>query len=326
MANRLPSSASSVTATPLTNILRQWRTWLSVRAKNTGQQLALFYSYLKNLWNNGITGLQKAYLICLVMFYPSELESVVMPLAIVIVVIDFWPKLVNLWDSHSGKLIIIIGYAITMNFVLVNASSLVNEVSGVSANYLPYTHNVAAILLMPEWLLSISLVILVLIQLWLMMSVIYHLFKKDNYANYDNQGKIVRLPFLTALVKTIVVSLLSTQLADTARNNTMTEVTTSTESESDKSNKVVVDRKLALNQFDWRGMKHNSDIRGLQETLLLAFMYYYETDTRSRCQLNDGERAVELNSREILVMKILDDGYNITIARCNSSVFPLKSD
>lgn len=270
--------------------------------------------------------MQKAYLLCLIMFYPLELESVVVPIAILVVVIDFWPKLVNLWDSHSGKLIIIIGYAIAMNFVLVNASSLVNDVSGVSANYLPYTHNVAAILLMPEWLLSISLVILILIQVWLMMSVIYHLFKRDNYTNYDNQGNIVRLPFLTALVKAFVVSFLSAQLVDTAQNNATSEIVTVNESKSDNDNKLVLHSKLNLNQVDWSVLDKDSNMKELQETLLLAFMYYYESDTRSRCQLNDGERVIELNSREILVMKASDEGYDITIAPCYSSVFPLTSD
>lgn len=332
MAKRFPINVSPFVQNLFINSLKRCFAWLIHRESHTRQQLISFYTFLKELWLNGTSGLQKAYLLCLLMIYPSGLEVVFVPLAILVITIDFWPKLVNLWDSHSGKLIIIFGYAVAMNFVLASASSLVNDVSGVSASYLPYTHNVAAILLMPEWVLSFGLLILVSIQFWLMMSVIYHLFKRDNYANYDNQGKVVRFPFLTALVKTVVVTFLSTQIGNTNnaeifypdKYNTTSKGISVNQSNNDS--KFVANGKPNLSQIEFFFRENEFNFRELQEALLLAFMYYYETDTRSRCQLDDSERVVELNSREILVMKALDDSYDITITTCYSPVFPLKSD
>ena len=326
MAKRFPTNTSPIPQTLFFKVLRQCCAWLSIRVKDTQQRVTMVYANLKNLWTNGISSIQKAYIFCLLMFYPLGWESLFIAVSIVVVAIDFWPKLVGLWDSHSGKLVIIIGYAIIMNFVLVNASSLVNDVSGISANYLPYTHNVAAILLMPEWLFSFSLFILIMIQIWLMLSVIYHLFKKDDYTTYDSHGRIVRLPFVTAVVKTVVVSFLSTQLMATPLNNRFSDTVASAASDNGNGDKLLLHKKLNLNQIDWGTENKLNDMRELQETLILAFMYHYETDTRSRCQLNDNERVVEINQREILVMKQLEHGYDITIAPCYSSVYPLRSD
>ena len=79
--------------------------------------------------------------------------------------IEFWPKFLKMWDSILGKTLVLVFYAILANFSLASAAGLVNEVSGVSAAQLSYTHNMALILHVPTWFLVTTTFSLVLIQL-----------------------------------------------------------------------------------------------------------------------------------------------------------------
>lgn len=73
---------------------------------------------------------------------------------------ETWPKFMAVWDSLPGKAAILFVYAVIANFALASASGMVNDVTGVSASALPYSHNFAMILMLPSWFFLTSTLLL----------------------------------------------------------------------------------------------------------------------------------------------------------------------
>jgi len=73
---------------------------------------------------------------------------------------ETWPKFMVVWDSLPGKAAILFVYAVIANFALASASGMVNDVTGVSASALPYSHNFALILMLPSWFFLTSTLLL----------------------------------------------------------------------------------------------------------------------------------------------------------------------
>ena len=85
-------------------------------------------------------------------------------IAMIAMMIEFWPLFTKTWHSLAGKAFLLLFYAIIANFSLVWAASVVNEVSGVDADHLTYTHNLVILLYMPVWFVLVSGVALMLLQ------------------------------------------------------------------------------------------------------------------------------------------------------------------
>lgn len=280
----------------------------------TKYRYSLTKSYLNILWSQRLSSLQKGYGFALLLFYPLEFNSLAILMAGYVLLREFWPKLTSLWDRPSGKLIIIFFYAVILNFSLVNAASLVNEVTGISANYLPYTHNFAVLLLMPQWFFGITLILLVLLQLWFFSAAFLHLIRKWLFRT-SNRSTSEAFPLVTTIVKCAVVSFLVVALADYSNHNR-------------DSSEILNNNDINIEDLSIGGMPvvSLSSYKAFQTSLLHLFIYHQEADQFSRCELGEDEHAIELNPREILVIKPNDSGFETSVTSCKSAVFPLSSD
>lgn len=108
---------------------------------------------------------QKLYLIALILAFSSDLMGVVAVIAVIAMAIEFWPVSERVWHSLAGKAVLLLFYAIIANFALGWSGAIVNEVVGVSASHLDYTHNLAILLYMPAWFLMVSAIVLLALQL-----------------------------------------------------------------------------------------------------------------------------------------------------------------
>ncbi|MEZ9200167.1 hypothetical protein [Shewanella sp. 10N.286.54.B9] len=79
---------------------------------------------------------------------------------------EFWPLFARVWHSLAGKAVLLLFYAVIANFALAGAASVVNEVVGVSSSHFSYTHNFAILLYLPAWTLAISIIALLLLQIF----------------------------------------------------------------------------------------------------------------------------------------------------------------
>lgn len=119
--------------------------------------------YLKSIINK-LTVAQKLYFIAFTLMFTTEGVTMVGIIAMIAMMIEFWPLFSKTWHSLAGKAFLLLFYAIIANFSLVWAASVVNEVSGVDADHLTYTHNLVILLYMPVWFVLVSGVALMLLQ------------------------------------------------------------------------------------------------------------------------------------------------------------------
>ncbi|MBQ4891906.1 hypothetical protein J8L86_18820 [Shewanella sp. MMG014] len=119
--------------------------------------------YLKSIINK-LTVAQKLYFIAFILMFTTEGVTMVGIIAMIAMMIEFWPLFSKTWHSLAGKAFLLLFYAIIANFSLVWAASVVNEVSGVDADHLTYTHNLVILLYMPVWFVLVSGVALMLLQ------------------------------------------------------------------------------------------------------------------------------------------------------------------
>jgi hypothetical protein len=76
------------------------------------------------------------------------------------VTLDMWQGFLRIWNSLAGKAVIIVFYAILGNFCFAMAEGQVNNLIGIRTDVVPYTVNLAVLLLAPIWSFTLSLVVL----------------------------------------------------------------------------------------------------------------------------------------------------------------------
>ncbi|WP_153912942.1 hypothetical protein [Shewanella sp. TC10] len=120
-------------------------------------------SYIKTIIGK-LTVAQKLYFIAFLLMFTTDGVTMVGVIAMIAMMIEFWPLFTKTWHSLAGKAFLLLFYAIIANFSLVWAASVVNEVSGVNADHLTYTHNLVILLYMPVWFVLVSGLALMLLQ------------------------------------------------------------------------------------------------------------------------------------------------------------------
>lgn len=85
---------------------------------------------------------------------------------------ELWQMFLKVWESHLGKSVILLCYAVIANFTLALAAKKVNQVVGIEPTTLIYTQGFTTFLLLPFWLLTFSMIAmttaLLFMQLWLL--------------------------------------------------------------------------------------------------------------------------------------------------------------
>ncbi len=109
---------------------------------------------------------QKLYLFAFTLLCFSNSLAIVAAITVVGLLAEFWPLFARVWHSLAGKAVLLLFYAIIANFALAGAASVVNEVVGVSSSHFSYTHNFAILLYLPAWTLAISIIALLLLQVF----------------------------------------------------------------------------------------------------------------------------------------------------------------
>lgn len=109
---------------------------------------------------------QKLYLFAFLLLCFSNSLAIVAAITVVGLLAEFWPLFARVWHSLAGKAVLLLFYAVIANFALAGAASVVNEVVGVSSSHFSYTHNFAILLYLPAWTLAISIIALLLLQIF----------------------------------------------------------------------------------------------------------------------------------------------------------------
>lgn len=277
------------------------------------------------------------------------------PLLIVLVglVSEFWPRFIKAWDSLPGKAFILFFYAVVANYALAGAASMVNEVTGVSATHLPYSHNFALMLSIPTLFFLTTTMALLVLQALTPVYLLLLLLLKPFGVNGLWHRKHYRYGFLTAMIRfmwsvvLLVAFAVGGVMSGFIHDNTpllgvfkqglivgLNSNTNTTESvqdlstlEADASLNVIESRRQSdppvtdadSENLGDRAIKRSQQVQLMQHRLLANFVFNFEADSYSRCAFTPGSKVIELNDYQILTVTPVSDGvYDFNVRACES--------
>ncbi|GMM86182.1 hypothetical protein [Pseudoalteromonas sp. MTN2-4] len=246
-------------------------------------------------------------------------------------VIELWPKLIKFWEHTIGKAIIFIFYAFLANYALAYAAGTINQITGVSADHFPYTHNLSLMLSIPTWFMISTFIVLILTPLLQPVYMVFLLLLKPFGLQYRWHKPDYRFPIITSFIRmslctiialafflitvlsgvsgsmktifsTVIGNFSSINLAygtskdadETSNEDALTISTTATKSKNNITE--VNTQKNTDHEYYERVNNYDNRIK----QILAYFIYELEADSYSRCQVTPGRRVVELNDYDIL--------------------------
>lgn len=257
---------------------------------------------------------------------------------------EMWQRFAIWWHSLLGKACILTFYAIVLNFSFAYAESLVNGVIGVRPDIVPYSVNLAALLLAPAWTLIgsmltlqfYSMLHLIKVMLLLMLRPLgvpsRHLLDDEAFPVWTLIARIFYLPFVTIVLMFTLSSYFSGQPDHFWNWEETTEQSTDETSEpqavnAEKQSEELNSPRTKVPEFN---IFINEKGVGLPTMLWLnklvaSFNYHIESLGASSCKLTEPEHLVHINDYEVLV--ITPDvtkpvGYSYTVRVCDSPAFP----
>jgi hypothetical protein len=337
--------------------------------KHLSNYVSSFYFNLKTRWLTfwrSLTFAQRLYFTAIILFFIflndesevtpgiSENEqllndlfspSTFLMVAIIIVALlsELWPKLMKFWDSLPGKAVVLIFYAFIANYALAYAAGAINDITGVSADHFPYTHNLSLMLSLPSWFFISTLSILLLVPLLQPFYVLLLLLMRPFGLHTMWHPPEYRFPIITSFVRmTLCVMLFLFVLMFTFSSGMMGGMTTMFTNVIESFSNTTVSNNLTKEIDKELSEKDKQEIQGaLQEAgaesspvlslsinegedgsfslseraeaydnrvkaILSYFIYELEADSYSRCQVTEGSRMIELNDYEILEITQLE--------------------
>ncbi|MEG3766363.1 hypothetical protein [Alteromonas sp. 14N.309.X.WAT.G.H12] len=260
---------------------------------------------------------------------------------------EFWPRFMVAWNSLLGRAGVLFCYAVMANFALASASGLVNTVTGITAESLPYSHNFAIILMLPSWFFISTVFVLLCSQLLMPIYLIILLLLKPFGVNELWHPPDYKYVFTTAflryvwtlalLIKIVAVAAQSgvlefsdsselgqalSQIAEQAENEVSAAPSQSTKIAPHYNGLKVDSDDEAIMAFVLKAKQNGAAFRLAQKKLLADFIFEYEADSYSRCQHPPNSKVIEINDYEILTIT-QDDAlplqYAYDVIACHSA-------
>jgi hypothetical protein len=180
----------------------------------------------------------------------------------------------KLWDSTLGKALILLGVALSTNFSFAISSQLINSIIGVDPSKLSYALSYVSLLTIPILIglssIAFFVVLILLGQLYFMLSMVGKDVKEVPLLSkiVPAFSEIYQIP--TMVVRLIFFTVVLSTTHSYFKNNS-----------SDYSSFVIVSAS--------------------------AFIYHFEAFSKSRCLVNEGEKVIPINDKEIVVARKNDD-------------------
>ena len=294
-----------------------------------------------------------AFAAILVLLFPDSLFFGVI-VAFCALIMECLPIVHYIWRTLIGKALILLVYAVIANFALANAASVVNHITGVSSTYFTYGHNFAILLYIPTWIAAITILGLLFFQVISIcyVSIFIFVLKPLRIANKITISKYPR-PATTMVLRTALTLIIILYLQSLSDNKLLsetkildiydTEQTTKQLNDTagattTKNKDITFNELISEMEFEDVGneaMFLNNVVKTLAarnltdtpviEQLVAHFIYTFDSDGRTRCQLNENSHGVVLNDYEVLEITPDDSQalkYRYQVKTCISPAFP----
>lgn len=327
---------------------------------------------------------QKLYLISLIiMCFPDRSWLAICFLIMVGLSLEFWPRFNNIWHSLLGKSCLLFFYAIVANFALASAASVINDITGVAADHLPYSHNFAILLYLPAWLIGFTFLALIVTALLSPFYITFILLlrpfgvkavKAITQSNFPVLTTIARMFLSFIVMSQFIVSNQADFQVFTDKLKLSLEPIVAAAHDVDTLQLESEQELIASSESDEQALNHkrkifslisienaktadstivNNDEKEKTSSLLTLkskeksissnqkryhqfvsyslnlFIFELESDSQSRCKMDEGVRVIEINDFEMLEIvedKTSEFGYRYTVKPCLSvSILALKN-
>lgn len=310
---------------------------------NEGSEASITENKWKRRWRS-LNPSQRYYFVAAVLalgieiFYDSTLNTMALPVILIIIGLlkEFAPRFADMWNSLYGKAVILLFYAIVANFALANAGGMVNEVTGVAASDLPFSHNFALIINLPSWFLVTTVLALVvfniatpfylLLLLFLKPFGVHGIWHKPEYKYVFTTAflRYVLSFFLLVYVAMIMEEVGASSNQSTSWGHVSFGQTDSEDVVTEGADAAADDAGESLDESEQQEEEikvSGFDYEHMQRSLLVGFIYNFEADVYSRCEHPEDARVIELNDFEILTVtpdKSTKLGYRYEVIACRS--------
>ncbi|WP_233079143.1 hypothetical protein [Rheinheimera soli] len=269
---------------------------------------------------------------------------------------EMWQRFAIWWHSLLGKACILIFYAIVLNFSFAYAESIVNGVIGVRPDVVPYSVNLAALLLAPAWTLIGSMLTLQFYSMLHLLKVMLllmlrplgvpskHLLDDEEFPVWTLMARIIYLPVVTMILILTLFSYFSGHPEQFLNWGETTQQQNTPES-LQKQLEEIKKREAELQHQQPKGphskvpefqifiddgyLMGNSGFKLPTmlwlNKLVASFNYHVESLSASSCKLTPPEHLVHINDYEVLVVTpdaTQPVGYSYKVRVCDSPAFP----
>ncbi|WP_299803089.1 hypothetical protein [uncultured Shewanella sp.] len=301
--------------------------------------LQVILSSVKGFYQKRISGLwqkllvltfaQYLYVLAGLIAIFADSFSWVVVLTVLALTIELLPIFERIWHSLVGKAVLLLFYALVANFALSWAAGVVNDVIGVSATNVAYTHNLAILLYIPVWFVFITALVILAAQLlvpfYLMLALILaplgiKLPKLTQNIHFQKLTWLLRLMLATGLFAHLVLYVLPELEAEQSQQ-TITAGLVPTETTISAEN---AELKGMTDEYLQARYEYQAFVR----QMIALFAFEFEANSKSRCQKDTDSRVVELNDYELIEIyrdKTLNDGFRFEVKKCISPAFPSDS-
>lgn len=198
----------------------------------------------------------------------------------------------KVWDTNIGKGLILVIYAAATNFAYALSSQIVNEIVTFESSKLIYSINLVAVMLLPLFVLALTYlvfaVILIFGQFYMIILAHAEQFKTNECLKHVVHGKIENYAFRTFLFRLFFFP--------------------------------------SVLGFYWSISGHAMPTYGkFVENTTKAFIFNFEAKKFSRCELSKGQKVIEVNDKEIVIVEKLNGGYLFSPQICSPILKPNKS-
>jgi hypothetical protein len=197
----------------------------------------------------------------------------------------------KVWETNIGKGFVLVLYAAATNFAYALSTQVVNEILTFESSKLIYSINLVAVMLLPLFVLAFTYlafaVIFIFGQFYMLIVAHAEQLKSDECLKSLIPEKVEPYAFRTFLVRFFVFPLVF--------------------------------------GFYWSISGHTMPAYGsFVESTTKAFIYNLEAKKFSRCELLLGQKAIEINDKEIVVVEKLNGKYVFTPKYCSPILKPNK--
>lgn len=260
---------------------------------------------------------------------------------------ELWHVFNRLWENILGKGLVLVLYAATANFAIAIASLKVNAITGVEPSPFIFAIGFTTLLMLPFWMLVSSIVFfsvaLIVSNMWLILSVLLRLIRIKVQVHWEDKSfvfatmvlRVILIPYVIMSVFFVAVpfaeqieildnpisqirqAIQEQEESDAASPDSLAEFIPQLEGspESLKSPAITVTVEPNVARLL---SSENSFGKGIFDTLIGNFIYYFETYPKSACKKTEQQRSLMIDENIVLLVEKDDSelGYHFFVAPC----------